>query len=89
MAKYEKVQHPKHYNSHPSGVEAIDIIEHFTFNVGSAVKYLWRAGLKPNERDIDDFNKAVWYLQREVQRLTRMTSKQEKKPSPPKKRRSA
>jgi hypothetical protein len=42
----DTVNHPPHYNDHPSGVECIAIVEHFTFNVGNAVKYLWRAGLK-------------------------------------------
>lgn len=77
MSSYERVNHPKHYNSHPSGVEAIDIIEHFTFNVGSAVKYLWRAGLKPDESDIHDLKKAIWYLQREVQKLEKAAASKE------------
>lgn len=46
MTKDDAVNHPSHYNSHPSGVECITITEHMTFNVGNAIKYLWRAGLK-------------------------------------------
>ena len=42
----DNVNHPKHYNSHPSGVECIEITEYFNFNIGNAVKYCWRAGLK-------------------------------------------
>lgn len=42
----DDVNHPTHYNSHPSGVECITITEHMNFNVGNAIKYLWRAGLK-------------------------------------------
>lgn len=42
----DPVNHPQHYNSHPSGVECITITEHMSFNVGNAIKYLWRAGLK-------------------------------------------
>lgn len=42
----DNVNHPKHYTSHPSGVECITITEHMTFNAGNAMKYLWRAGLK-------------------------------------------
>lgn len=60
------VDHPKHYNSHPSGVEAIDIVEHFNFNVGNAIKYLWRCGLKGDE--IEDLKKAAWYVNREIER---------------------
>ena len=38
------INHPSHYNKHPSGVECIDIIRHHSHNVGAAIKYLWRAG---------------------------------------------
>ena len=67
-AKVETVDHPVHYNQHPSGVECIDIVEHMTFNVGSAVKYCWRAGLK-GDALIEDLEKARWYLAREIERL--------------------
>lgn len=64
----DAVNHPKHYNSHPAGIECIQVVEHFTFNVGNAVKYLWRAGLKtPNA--IEDLKKAAWYINREIGRL--------------------
>lgn len=63
------VDHPKHYNSNPSGVEAIDVIEHMTFNVGTAMKYLWRCGLKDGEPQIRDLKKAQWYLTREIHRI--------------------
>lgn len=66
---YESVNHPLHYNSHPSGVECITIIEHFCYNIGAAVKYLWRAGLKPNADYIEDLRKAKWYIEREIERL--------------------
>lgn len=60
------VDHPSHYNAHPSGVEAIDIVEHFPFNVGNAMKYLWRAGLKEGTDDLTDLQKAAWYIAREI-----------------------
>lgn len=63
----DKVNHPDHYNAHPSGVECIDIVEHMPFNTGSAIKYLWRAGLKGDH--IEDLKKARWYIDREIQRL--------------------
>lgn len=66
--EYERVHHPKHYNMHPSGIECIDVIEHMTFNVGSAVKYLWRAGLKPGEGTLHDLKKAAWYISREIEK---------------------
>lgn len=61
------VDHPAHYNQHPSGVECIDVVEHMSFNVGNAIKYLWRAGHKGPP--LQDIEKAVWYLNREVARL--------------------
>jgi len=62
------VNHPPHYTAHPSGVECITVTEHFNFNVGNAVKYLWRAGLKGDA--IVDLEKARFYVEREIARLT-------------------
>jgi hypothetical protein len=59
------VDHPKHYNSHPKGIECIDVIEDFSFNVGNAMKYLWRAGLK-TDSPLEDLEKAIWYIQCEI-----------------------
>lgn len=64
------VDHPPHYNAHPSGVECIDIVEHYGFNIGNAIKYLWRAGLK-SQNPIEDLRKSVWYINREIERLSR------------------
>jgi hypothetical protein len=66
MEKNE-VNHPKHYTSHPSGVECIEIVEHMPFNLGNAIKYIWRASLKGKE--IEDLRKARWYINREITRL--------------------
>lgn len=65
----ESVNHPKHYNSHPSGIECIDVVEHMPFNIGNAVKYLWRCGLKGDE--VEDLKKASWYIGREIQKRTK------------------
>ena len=65
------VDHPPHYNRHPSGVECITIVEHMTFNIGNAMKYLWRADHKGK---IEDLEKAVWYIQREIQRIKKSPS---------------
>lgn len=62
--KHERINHPRHYTSHPSGVECIDVVEHMPFNVGNAVKYLWRAGLKGDA--VEDLRKAAWYIAREL-----------------------
>jgi len=66
---YEKVDHPKHYNMHPSGIECIEIIRHMNFNIGNAIKYLWRSGLKDSNSDIQDLKKAIWYIYDEIKRL--------------------
>ncbi len=63
----DNVNHPRHYTKHPSGVECIQITEHMGFNLGNAVKYIWRADLKGNQ--VEDLKKAVWYINREIQRI--------------------
>jgi len=65
----EKVNHPSHYNQHPAGIECIDVIEAFNFNLGSVIKYIWRASLKPGEDTMDDLRKAEWYIKREIERM--------------------
>jgi len=70
----DSVNHPAHYTSDPSGVECIEITRHRTFNVGNAIKYLWRAGLKSDGGDgrgkqVEDLRKAVWYIEDEIARL--------------------
>jgi hypothetical protein len=65
----DPVNHPPHYNAHPSGIECITIVEHFNFNIGNAIKYLWRQGLKANS--LEDLEKAVWYINREIERRTK------------------
>jgi len=62
---HDPVNHPKYYTSHPSGVECIQITEHMGFNLGNALKYIWRADLKNNA--IEDLKKAAWYVQREIE----------------------
>ena len=58
------VNMPPHYTQHPSGVECIQITEHMSFNLGNAVKYIWRCDIKKNA--IEDLEKARWYLDREI-----------------------
>lgn len=64
----DPVNHPSHYTSHPSGVEAIEITRHMNFNLGNAIKYIWRAGLK--EDNIQDLQKARFYINDELERLS-------------------
>lgn len=71
----DKVNHPSYYNSHPSGVECIDIVRHYNFDIGNVIKYLWRAGLKKEkgysskEKEIEDCEKALFYLQDHIKQL--------------------
>ena len=79
--KTDNVNHPSHYNSHPSGIECIEIARHHNFNIGNTIKYLWRAGLKSeegmedNDKKIEDLNKAIWYINDEIKRITEFNDK--------------
>lgn len=71
----DNVNHPSYYTQHPSGVECITITRHYCFSIGNAIKYLWRAGLKvdcnssPVEKEIEDLEKAIWYINDRVKQL--------------------
>lgn len=73
--KVDNVNHPQHYTSHPSGIECIEITRHYCFSIGNAIKYLWRAGLKKdasltdNQKEIEDLNKAIWYIKDRIKEL--------------------
>jgi hypothetical protein len=71
----ETVDHPAHYNAHPSGIECIAVVEHMSFNLGNAIKYIWRADEKGNA--LEDLRKAAWYVQRELLRRERAEAGQE------------
>jgi hypothetical protein len=65
----DQVNHPTHYTSHPSGIEAIQVTRHMNFNLGNAMKYIWRAGIKNDEKHIEDLQKAIFYINDEINRL--------------------
>lgn len=71
------VSHPTHYNQHPAGIECIDIIRHYTCDIANAIKYLWRAGLKPEmgmddaEKEIEDLKKALFYIEDYVKNINK------------------
>ena len=73
--KTDNVNHPKHYTSHPSGVECIEIARHYCFPIGCAIKYLWRAGLKTDasmtnkQKEIEDLKKAIFYINDRIKTL--------------------
>ena len=66
----DPVNRPLHYTTHPSGIECLDVTRHMNFNLGNAVKYIWRCGLKGNA--IEDLEKAVFYLNDEIKRRKKM-----------------
>lgn len=74
--KVDNVNHPSHYTSHPSGIECITITRHYCFAIGSAIKYLWRAGLKKEqgledkEKEIEDLRKAIWFINDRIKQLS-------------------
>lgn len=64
----DAVNHPSHYTAY-KGLEIIDLTEQMNFNRGNAVKYIARAGLKDESKEIEDLEKAQWYLAREIERV--------------------
>lgn len=73
--KVDMVNHPPHYEGVIPGIECIDVVENMCYNRGAAVKYIWRAGHKYPEKEIEDLQKAVWYLNREIERLKKRQQK--------------
>lgn len=65
----DNVNHPSHYTS--GKIEVIDFIEDqkFNYHKGNAIKYISRAGKKDKTKEIEDLEKAIWYLEREIKRL--------------------
>ena len=65
----DSIHKPKHYTEHPSGIECIQVTEHMGFNLGNAIKYIWRCDLKLDA--IEDLKKAKWYIDREISKRER------------------
>jgi hypothetical protein len=70
QAPHDPVNRPAHYTSSPArcscgrAIECIQVTRHMSFNLGNAVKYLWRASLKGAA--VQDLRKAAWYLADEI-----------------------
>ena len=81
--KTDNVNHPQHYTwlKELCGIEVIDITRHMNFCCGNALKYTLRAGHKKDasltdtEKQIEDLNKAIWYLKDEIKRITEFNNK--------------
>jgi hypothetical protein len=71
----ETVNHPAHYGGADNPYEAIKVIEAWSlgFCLGNCVKYICRAG-KKNTNTLEDLRKALWYLNREIERLSSTTA---------------
>jgi hypothetical protein len=60
----DKVNNPKHYTTHPSGIDCIQVVEHYDFCSGNAIKYVWRYNEKNNP--VEDLKKGIWYVKRRI-----------------------
>ena len=82
--KTDNVNHPKHYTwlKDLCGIEVIDITRHMGFCLGNAVKYILRAGHKKDasltdiDKQVEDLNKAIWYINDEIKRITELNRKE-------------
>lgn len=77
MTDIDIINRPPHYNQHPEGIECIQVTEWMPFNLGNAVKYLWRAGYKGATDE--DLSKAIWFIERERKRRRMMAEMEDKK----------
>jgi len=59
---------PQHYKGK---IECIECIEQqgLGYHIGNAFKYIWRAGKKDKTKEIEDLNKAKWYIERRIKQL--------------------
>lgn len=67
----DAVNHPEHYGGEDNLYEAIKVIEAWKlgFHLGNTVKYISRAGKKDTSKELQDLEKALWYLQRRIENL--------------------
>lgn len=85
VSQVDKIN-PAHYVADSEGIQAIDIIEIFglNFSKGNVIKYTLRSGRKSEHgyddltKEIEDLNKAKWYVEREVERLEKIQRKLKK-----------
>lgn len=76
----DNVNHPSHYTSDPSGIECIQVTRYRDFDIGNAIKYLWRAGLKKEQgmedklKEIEDLKKAIFYINDKIALLEKEIS---------------
>jgi hypothetical protein len=67
--EFDSVNHPKHYNNSKAEcecgrqIECIEVTRHLNFNIGNAIKYLWRY---KDKNGVEDLQKAIWYIQDQI-----------------------
>ena len=66
----DNINHPSYYAD--GKIEVIEFIEdkNFGYCLGNAVKYISRSGKKSKETEIQDLQKAIWYINRRIQELS-------------------
>lgn len=71
MPPQDPINHPQHYGGGDNPYEAIKVIEawELDFKLGNTVKYISRAGKKNPEKELEDLEKAAWYLNRKIEQL--------------------
>lgn len=69
----EAVNHPTHYGGKGNVYEAIKVIEawELDFCLGNVIKYISRAGKKDSAKELEDLNKALWYLNRRIEQISK------------------
>jgi hypothetical protein len=75
LASRDMVNHPYHYTSSDAVcdkcgdcIECIEVTRHMSFNIGNAVKYLWRF---QDKGGLEDLKKARWYLEDHMKEMER------------------
>ena len=71
MENKEQVNHPSHYGGPENIYEAIKVIDAWDlgFSLGNAVKYISRAGKKHPEKEIEDLQKSIWYINHHIETI--------------------
>ena len=69
----EAVDHPSHYGGKDNVYEAIKVVEAWElgFCLGNVIKYISRAGKKDSTKELEDLNKALWYLNRRIEQISK------------------
>jgi hypothetical protein len=72
-----KVEHPNYYGGADNPYEAIKVIDAWGlgFSLGSALKYICRAGFKDSKTHVEDLEKAAFYIRLEIDKIKKREEK--------------